>query len=336
MLRRSVVLSLVVHVAVIALGARLPAPSDRQAARPIDVEIQHATVPPPPTPRPEPPRPLPKPEPPKVAMRDLRRERREVPPPTPEPQPEPKTVEPPPSVAPSTSSGPPRKLDLTLHGLPSGSGVVVPGGSGSGGTFGAPAAPRKQWHMRGDAGDPILGKVKDAPVDQFPLDRVGRDEYVYNGPQFKAHIAPDGTVSFDNKNLRDFNGTSGTFDLNDLISKGKHEDPYRYQKQAFMKATEAQRTELAKRYRAAEVRASLDRLPSTLEEIWGDRRKPAAQRRRLLYTLWKDVEDDAGDARTIIEAFIRNRLPEGSDEAFTDEELAAINRSSKLRFQPYK
>jgi hypothetical protein len=41
------------------------------------------------------------------------------------------------------------------------------------------------------------------------------------------------------------------------------------------------------------------------------------------------------EARTIIENFIKTRLPLGSSESFTDEELANYARLSKQRFHPY-
>src|SRR5262249_17280873 len=141
--------------------------------------------------------------------------------------------------------GPPRKLDLMLHALPSasaapgssGGGIVLP--SGPGGGLGPPGGgARRDWRPRGDVGDPITGKLRDAPKDEFPLDRVGRDEYVYKGGQFSAHISADGSVSFDDKTIRDFNGTSGSFDVNDMMMRKHGEDPYRHQKNRFLAATE--------------------------------------------------------------------------------------------------
>jgi hypothetical protein len=335
----------------IAVAARLPAATSAHSSRPIEVEVQHTR----PLTLPEAPKVAPAPVAPKVetkvAMRALpeRRERiiperekekerideRESEPPGPTP------VGPPPTITPERRGA----VDLTLHALPGagGSGIALP--AAPAGTFGGsgPGVPRKEWHMRGDAGDPITGKIKETPVAKFPLEKVGPDEFVYKGGQFSAHISPDGTVSFDDKNIRDFNGTSGSFDLNDLISRGKKEDPYRYLKQEFLKATEAQRTELARKARAELVRASLQRLPSHLESIWGDRRRSARDRKDLIFNLWREAQTGDGEdgkagaeARSIIEAFIRNRLPEGSEDAFTDEELSAYNRAGKQRFQPYK
>jgi hypothetical protein len=49
-----------------------------------------------------------------------------------------------------------------------------------------------------------------------------------------------------------------------------------------------------------------------------------------------NIEGQAGEeARGMIEAFIRKRLPEGSDDAYTPDELAMYARASHQRFQPY-
>jgi hypothetical protein len=345
-LSRSVVASLVFHVAMILLALRLPAVSSRPKPTAIEVDVQ--------TRRPvvevPPPRPIetPKPPEPKLAMHTRERSEprpriKEEPRPVETPPTPPSPLPPPEHPAPT----PPGKVDLTLHALPGSTAgsVILPAAPAGGGTFGtgAPAAPRKEWKPRGDAGDPILGKIRETPEERFPLERVGRDEFVYKGPQFSAHIQPDGSVSFDDKIIRDFKGTSGSWDLNDLIAKGRHEDPYRAEKAAFMKATEAKRDELARRARQAQLRGSLARLPSHLEAVWADRRAPARERRRVLFELWREAFTGDGDegaagaeARAIIEAFIRNRLPEGSDDAYTDDELQTYARVSRQRFQPYK
>ena len=345
---RPVVASILLHVAMILLALRLPAVSSRPSSRAIEVDVQHAVqVPPPRTLPPEPPKPVEKkPEPPKplpkLAMQEHRERTRPV-----EQEPPPEVT--PPSPVPPPANPPPSrpgKVDLTLHALPgatSGS-IVLPAAPAGGGTLGTGAPPpRKEWKPRGDAGDPILGKIREAPEERFPLERIGRDEYVYKGPQFSAHINPDGSVSFDDKIIRDFNGTSGSWDMNDLIMKGKKQDPYRAEKAAFMKATEPKRDELAKKARQAHLRESLARLPSQLDAIWGDRRRPARDRRQDLFELWRDVDsssDEANEAgqqaRAVIEAYIRKRLPQGSEDGFTDEELAVYARASRQKFQPYR
>jgi hypothetical protein len=225
-------------------------------------------------------------------------------------------------------------VDLTLHGLPSGEwATTVPAAPGP-----IAAPQKKEWRPRGDAGDPILGKLGEKKEEAYPLESVGRDGYVYSGPAFTAHIALDGTVSFDDKNIGFVKGTSGgSFDLNDLLMKGHHQDPYRYEKQKFLSATAAKRTELARQAREEQLRQSLGELPWHCDEIWRDRRRAARERRSLLYALWKDTSDEAGgaEARAIIEKFIRRYLPAGSPDAFSDDELAELNGSKSHHFDPY-
>jgi hypothetical protein len=229
-------------------------------------------------------------------------------------------------------------VDLTLHGLPSSGEWATPGAA-----MPAPAGPAKKgpWKPRGDAGDPILGKLSDKKED-YPLESLGRDGYLYNGPSFSAHISLDGTVSFDDKYIRDFKGLSGGFDLTDAIMKGKKEDPYRHEKKKFLEATAAKRAEMARKVRDEQVRASLAELPWHCDEIWRDHNRSPSERRRMLFALWRETgeaEDglgEAGDqARTTIEKFIRHYLPEGSVDGFTEEELASLNRGGRRRFDPY-
>jgi hypothetical protein len=343
--RRAVAGSLVVHAAVIFAVYRLPTASTNRGPRTITVEVNdqprplppikhHATpVSPPPTER-SPQRKSPT----KWAMRP-------EPPTSPRP-PEPETArpEPPNRTPPSVENGKPHgPVDLTLHSLPPGqepSAVVSE--NGTVGTLRAPGGGRAPWKPRGSAGDPILGKLADKEEEEFPLHRVGPNEYKYDGKAFSAHIASDGQVSFDNKSIRDFKGLSGGFDVTDLIMRGRHEDPYRYQKEKFMHATEALRTKLAQSALRDRQRASLDGLPSHLERIWRAPRS-AKERRALLFALWKetltsDAEmiDAAKEARGLIEEFVRQRLPAGSEDGFTDEELERYNRGSSIKFTPYR
>jgi hypothetical protein len=321
---------------------RVPATRTRASSQAIEVEVKSK----PPVELPPPPAPAPAPRETRTAMRTLpapsAKERpARAKPEEREPEPEPT----PPPATPTRATAPPRgPVDLTLHALPGSSGgsIALPAAPSSGGTFGTGAPQRREWHPRGDAGDPILGKIRETPVERFPLEKVGPDEFVYKGPQFSARIAPDGTVSFNDKTISDFKGTSASWDLNDLIMRGRKEDPYRAEKQLFLKATEAQRNELAKRAREAQLRTSLARLPGNLEAIWGDRRRSGRERRETLFELWRDTVSGASDeggggaeARAIIERFIKRNLPPGSEDAYTDEELAGYGRM-KPPFQPYR
>jgi hypothetical protein len=351
--RLPVVFSILAHAALLLIALRLPARGLTRAPRSIDVEIRPTVriPPPPPPPVARPPEPL------KPTQKPLKTER-----PRPTEAPLPKPVEPPKPIEPPKNEPPPQQappekpsslsmrptapVDLNLHGL---SGVIVqPGGKVQGGEGGpqgtlAAAPPRKQWKMRGDAGDPLLGKLPEEKQERFPLSLEG-DGYHYNGPSFSAKIAMDGRVTFEDHAIRDFKGLSGGFDLTDIAMKAKKQDPYRYEKEKFMETTSKLRGELSTKARRDRLESSLAGLPEHLEQIWGDLSRSAVDRRRVLFAMWKEAagsDEELGPAgkkaRSTIEGFIRDRLPEGSNDSFTDEELRRYNvRTGALKFDPYK
>ena len=344
-MRLPVACSIIAHVALLLIALRLPA-AGRLRAKSIEVEINEPKqtvvpkAPPPPTPEPPKPKPLvQKPEPLKNAQRQ---EKHDEPPPAEPPKQEPPKQEPPPS---SLSMRPSAPVDLTLHGL---GGIVVNNGAvhgGEGGPAGmlATNTPRKPWKPRGDAGDPILGKLAEEKEERFPLKLEG-DGYHYDGPSFSAKIAMDGHVTFDDHSIRDFKGLSGGFDITDLAMKGHHQDPYRYEKEKFMDNTSKLRAELTAKARKDRLESALAALPAHLEQVWSDGNHSARERRGVLYAMWREAagsDDEVGaagrKARAAIEAFIRQRLPAGSEDAFTDDELRRYNaRAGAIKFEPYR
>ncbi len=343
-MRLPVACSIIAHVALLLIALRLPA-AGLSRARSIEVEINEPkqtvvprALPPPEAPKPKPV--APRPQPLKNTQRQDKRE--QEPPPTVTPPPS--QPQPPPPTS-SLSMRPSAPVDLNRHGL---GGVVVNNGAVSGGeggpagTIGA-SPPRKPWKPRGDAGDPILGKLAEEKEERFPL-KLESDGYHYDGPSFSAKIAMDGHVSFDDHAIRDFKGLSGGFDITDLAMKGHHQDPYRYEKEKFMDTTSKLRAELTARARKERLESSLAALPAHLEQIWSDASHPARERRGVLYAMWREAagsDDEVGaagrKARATIEAFIRDRLPEGSPDAFTDDELRRLNaRAGAVKFEPYR
>jgi hypothetical protein len=331
-------------VALVLMALRLPA-AGLGRARSIEVEINEPKqtvvpkAPPPPVEAPKPKPQIAKPQPLKNAQK-LEKQKEETPPQT-QPKPVEQPQQPPPS---SLSMRPSAPVDLTLHGL---GGIVLNNGpvhGGEGGPAGTIAtAPRKEWHPKGSAGDPILGKLEDEKEERFPL-KLESDGYHYDGPSFSAKIAMDGHVTFDDHSIRDFKGLSGGFDLTDLAMRGHHQDPYRYEKEKFMDNTSKLRAELTAKARKERLESSLASLPSHLEQVWSDASRSARERRGVLYAMWREAagtDDEVGaagkKARATIEAFIRERLPEGSPDAFTDDELRRFNaRGGGMRFEPYR
>jgi hypothetical protein len=350
--RLPVVFSILAHAALLLIALRLPARGLSHAPRSIDVEIHRAVrIPPPPPPVPMPPEPLKPAQKPQVKPERPRTATPEVAKPVEPPKTEPPKVEPTPQQQPdkpsSLSMRPTAPVDLNLHNL---SGVIVQPGSkvsggeaGPQGTLAAAQPPRKPWKMRGDAGDPLLGKLPEEKTERFPLALEG-DGYHYNGPSFSAKIAMDGHVTFEDHSIRDFKGLSGGFDLTDIAMKSRKQDPYRYEKEKFMETTAKLRGDLTTKARRDRLESSLAGLPEHLEQVWGDLSRPASDRRRVLFAMWKEAagsDEELGaagkKARSTIEGFIRDRLPEGSTESFTEEELRRFNaRTGAMKFDPYK
>lgn len=347
-MRLPVVCSILAHAALLLIALKLPAAGLSRAARTIQVEINASPAPVTPPPKAaEPPREAPKPPPLKNAQRHDKRE--ETPPPTQPPPvtPPPSQQQPPPPPSSQLTMRPSAPVDLNLHGL---GGIVVnngpvhggEGGPAGSGTFGS-APPKKPWKPRGDAGDPLLGKLADEKEERFPL-KLENDGYHYDGPSFSAKIAMDGQVSFDDHSIRDFKGLSGGFDITDLAMKSRKQDPYRYEKEKFMENTAKLRAELTTKARKAQLEDSLAALPGHLEAVWSDLSMSPGRRRSTLYAMWREAagsDDEVGaagrKARATIEAFIRERLPQGSPDAYTDDELRRFNaRAGVMKFDPYK
>lgn len=124
--------------------------------------------------------------------------------------------------------------------------------------------------------------------------------------------------------------------------------------------TESARVLAAIAEAAEATEQQLAALDGELAALWTDASVPASERRRRLFARWDECEegDGASDplrltaavelpdalrvqagerARATIEAFVRERVPAGSGDAYGAEELAALNerRKSERRFEPY-
>jgi hypothetical protein len=129
----------------------------------------------------------------------------------------------------------------------------------------------------------------------------------------------------------------GIADVTDMYMRWMRQDPYRRAKARFLAATQDLRAKMATRRLAAVLRASLAELPARLGALWDDPARAPVEKRHLLWLLWNETSDDGGGAaaRARIERFIRERLPRGSPDAFTDDELTRYGAASQGRFAPY-
>lgn len=169
------------------------------------------------------------------------------------------------------------------------------------------------------------------------LRRLPDGRLAYDGHAFRAVIEPDGSVSFAQRSAvdleRELDLSSGRFDLDALFS-----DVYRYERQWFMDRTEEVRDRMDAEHRAREAATALRVLPGRLERLWTGPGS-AAWRRRRIHAAWDELaDDDAGRAaRAVVEAWVRERLPAGSEDAFDAAELARLNagRRGARIFAPY-
>jgi hypothetical protein len=155
-------------------------------------------------------------------------------------------------------------------------------------------------------------------------------------------VAPDGTVTFHDRRLTYSAPKSAfSFDLSDeFVHEFTRGTLHQYEKANFLAATFVRRTSMAARSLVRQMRAAQDELPQRLDELWADTRYRRRERRRIIFLLWEDVDTSEATSRpaaTIIEAWIRNRLPRNSPDAYTNDELVAISRErvGQSEFRPY-
>jgi hypothetical protein len=173
--------------------------------------------------------------------------------------------------------------------------------------------------------------------------------FVYRGHAFSAKINPDGSIAFSDREGINFDqlgtkdgqslGARFSFDLTDGAYRRRGADPYQAERDYVLRGSEDLRDRLAAEHRGKEGDRALLRLAGRLERTWTSDRD-AATRRRALFKLWDDCSDDdvGARARAAIVSFVLERLPAGSAEAFSDEELARLNekRHSREPFRPYR
>lgn len=117
-----------------------------------------------------------------------------------------------------------------------------------------------------------------------------------------------------------------------LMRKYGHFDPYASRKAKLLDDTRDERVERGAAFRAEQAAHSAELMQRTLEEMWARVRDPAA-RKQALFELWSDCADDEAGlrARAMVIGWIRAKLPAGSTEAFTADDLARL-----APFSPYE
>lgn len=172
----------------------------------------------------------------------------------------------------------------------------------------------------------------------------------FDGSTIDATIAADGTVKFADKSPRvavsgplEPPGHPATpeqalaprrLELNFKLSGGTEAE-----RSWFLRETQDLRRELADAAHDGELRRTQHALLVRLDHIWCDSTKSAAQRRRMLFERWDDTSPDetGGLGREVVIDFIQRNLPAQSALAYSNDELAALNRlrQQRARFEPY-
>jgi hypothetical protein len=180
------------------------------------------------------------------------------------------------------------------------------------------------------------------PERRYPLKRRADGGLVYEAPQFSAIVAPDGTVTFHDRRLTYSAPKSAfRFDLSDeFVHEFTRGTLYPYEKANFLAATFAQRTSMAAKSYARQMRTGQNELPRRLDGLWADTRYRRRERRRIIFLLWEEVDTAEAASRPaakIIEVWIRKHLPRNSPDAYTNDELAAFAREGlgQPEFRPY-
>ncbi|HEY5948879.1 MAG TPA: hypothetical protein VIV40_25485, partial [Kofleriaceae bacterium] len=165
---------------------------------------------------------------------------------------------------------------------------------------------------------------------------------------FRAKFNPDGTIASldDKRNLRANKiPLSGEFDVTDAMMRRHGIDPYSSYKLKVLDDTREERAAIGKRYRTQQLAQSKQLMQKNLERLWSVAQDLAA-RKQGLFELWDDCAEagsaeliaGGASARAHVIGFIRSKLPAGSTQAFTADELARFNkqRRSHATFSPYE
>jgi hypothetical protein len=130
----------------------------------------------------------------------------------------------------------------------------------------------------------------------------------------------------------------GPMDITAWLHRKFVGDPYSSRKLKLLADTLDERVAMGEAHRAQQRARSAEYMRRNVEQLWAREPNPVA-RRAALFELWDECgEDEAGArARAIVIGWIRARLPAGSEHAYTDAELAALqeHRTSSLPFAPY-
>ncbi|MGE0791394.1 MAG: hypothetical protein AB7S26_37310 [Sandaracinaceae bacterium] len=179
------------------------------------------------------------------------------------------------------------------------------------------------------------------------LHRQADGSLVYSGHRFTVRIAPDGSLHWDDRPGVQVNGLNGSgpvngggsFDLSDALMGAQGQDASFAEREWFLEHTREIRERLEDEYEAGVRRTGLRRLRGRLARDWANTSHSLRARHTRLFSYWDEMSEDGSseEERRAVIAFIRENLPQGSEDAYTDEEIERLNarRESHQRFEPY-
>lgn len=162
---------------------------------------------------------------------------------------------------------------------------------------------------------------------------------------FRIKVAADGTVDIHDKaNWQQKSLFSAEFDVTDAMMRRQGMDPYASYKLKVLDETREERVAIGKTYRTQQLARSKQLAQKNLDRLWSSTLDLAA-RKQGLFELWDDCAESGSDERVVagrsarehVVGFIRGKLPAGTADAFTADELARFNRQRKSQatFAPY-
>ncbi len=176
------------------------------------------------------------------------------------------------------------------------------------------------------------------------------------GQPFDATVDRDGRIHFKDRRNVAIDGVKiskeylipvivGHFDLTDAFMASVGDVLYPYRKLKLMDESREQRALMATQATTESLREALDHFPKRLMEMWRDPSYTLAERKLLLFALWDECAEEGSEeqlrtARSIRAStlrFVRRVLPVGDANAYSEQELSALNasRQSTQLFAPY-
>jgi len=161
---------------------------------------------------------------------------------------------------------------------------------------------------------------------------------------FTVKVAADGSAKIHDKANLQRKGLGASFDVTDALMRNQGMDPYSSYKLKVLDETREERVAMGKVHRTQQLAMSKQHMQKNLERLWA-MTTDLAKRKQGLFDLWDDCAETGTEelvaggksAREHVVGFIRSKLPAGSELAFSETELAKLNRSKKSQatFAPY-